>query len=743
MAPAWENEVSAPAHPPDRRSALNVPWPLAVFAGLLAGVLIAWGAYWGALFLLVAAPALRGRGWLLAALALAGALLGGVRERQWAGAEDRLAAWRGASVTLSGTWDGQFLTLADPPARVALSPRPGAAPGPLKVRGRLDVPTGRRNPGGFDYAFWLRVRGVHKVLYGAQALRAAHVSGGVRGWFQRGLHAGLDGRVGALMEALTLGDRSEIGQQAVRAGDGNGPSVRDAFARAGLAHLVALSGQHVALLVGVLLLLLARTRLGSWLGLGRYGVALAFLALYLALVGASPSITRAVVQGGAVLLGLWVGRGKLDVLGTLGLAGAASVALFPGWVFDLGFQLSFLAVLALTLTPRLEARLPQGWPRWLRAGVAVTLLAELATAPIVAHNFGQLPLVGLPANLLAAPMIAALVPLGFVAGLLGPLAVLVNWLVAPIATLLLWLVGSLGRAPTLPWGTVAPVGWAAYGVFAAALVLWLLHKFSARTLASVTLLCVLGTALPARLWPARELVFLDIGQGDSTLVRLGRFAMLIDGGGTPRGDYDVGDATVVPALRALGVNELDVAVATHADSDHIEGLASVLRELPVGELWIGQRKSGDPVLGALLAAAAERRVPVREVRRGDRVAAGGATLTVLWPKGAPWSTADNDNSVVLKLEDRGFRAVFLGDAPDPLESWLGVGRLDLLKVAHHGSRFSSGDAFLAETAPKDAVISVGRNSYGHPNAEVLERLRGRGIRSWRTDQLGAVRWPVP
>ncbi len=728
--------AKVPDRAPAGRPAFLPPWPLVLFAGLLAGVLVAWGAYWGALFLLVAAPAARGRVWPLAALALAGALLGGVRERQWAGGDDRLAAWRGATVTLSGRWDGQFLTLADPPARVALSPKPDVPAGSLRARGHLDAPGGRRNPGGFDYAFWLRVRGVREVLYGAKVVHSPE-GGGARAWFQRGLHAGLSVRAGALMEALTLGDRSEIAREAVRAG--NDLSVRDAFARAGLAHLVALSGQHVALLVGALLLLLGRTRLG----LARYGVALAFLALYLTLVGASPSITRATVQGGAVLLGLWVGRGKLDVLGTLGLAGAASVLLFPGWVFDLGFQLSFLAVLALTLTPRLEARMPQGWPRWLRGGVAVTLLAEVATAPFVAHNFGQLPLVGLPANLLAAPLIAALVPLGFLAGLLGPLGLLVNWLVAPIAGLLLWLVGALGAAPSLPWGLVAPAGWAAYVVFAAALALWLLRRISARVLATVALLCALGTALPARIAPTRELVFLDVGQGDSTLVRLGDFTMLIDGGGTPRGDYDVGAGTVLPALRALGVNKIDIAIATHADADHVEGLSSLLRALPVGELWIGQRKTDDPVLGAVLSVAEERRVPVREVRRGDRATAGGATFTVLWPRGAPWSRADNDNSVVLKLEDRGFRTVFLGDLPDPLEGQLGVGRLDLLKLAHHGSRFSSGAAFLAETAPGDAVISVGRNTYGHPNAEVLGRLQAQGVHVWRTDQSGAVRWPLP
>ena len=135
---------------------------------------------------------------------------------------------------------------------------------------------------------------------------------------------------------------------------------------------------------------------------------------------------------------------------------------------------------------------------------------------------------------------------------------------------------------------------------------------------------------------------------------------------------------------------------------------------------------------------------MREVRRGDAVQAGAARFTVLWPSGEAWSEADNANSVVIRLDTPHFHTAVLGDLPDPLESELGVGRLDLLKAAHHGSRFSTGEAFLEETRPHDAVISVGRaNSYGHPNPQVLERLKAAGVRVWRTDEVGTVRWPLP
>ncbi|GHF49742.1 DNA internalization-related competence protein ComEC/Rec2 [Deinococcus metalli] len=710
--------------------------------GVIGGVQLDLGVWWGALSVLGGALlAMWDARPALALLALAGAAAGFGSAHVVTSRPDPLRPWLGAQVTLDGQWDGQFLTLSDPRARVAVAPRPLARPGHIRVSGRLIAPEGRRTPGGFDQAAWLRAQGgvflptPTAVLVGAR-LRQSGREGGVRGWFRQGLTAGLGPREAALMQAVELGDRSDIGREDFA----EGYAVRDAFNRAGLAHLMALSGQNVALITGVLVWLLAwRGAPPGW----RYGLPAALLLGYLWLVGLSPSITRAVIMGFVVLIALAVGRGRVDPTGLTALAALVCVLLFPLWLLDIGFQLSFLAVLALTLAGRAADRLPATWPHGLRAALSATVLAELATLPVIAGTFGQLPLVGLPANLLAAPIMAVLVPAGFVAGLLGPAAAPLNLLNGVLADALLWVARTAGQFPVLPWGTVSPAGMIAYAVSALAGVLWLLGRVRLPAVLGTVLVCALMTALPARLHPPRDIVFLDVGQGDGTLIRVPGLTILVDAGGSVGSDYDVGGKAVVPALRALGVRTLDVAVATHADTDHIEGLASVLRAVPVGELWIGQRKVGDPVLDAVLAAARERRVPVREVRRGDRVSASDATLTVLWPPGNVWSTADNDNSVAIKLESRGWSTAILGDLPDPAEDMIGLGHLDLLKTAHHGSRFSTGAAFLVQTTPKDAVISVGRNTYGHPNPDVLNRLAAAGVKVWRTDQMGTITWPIP
>lgn len=731
------------------RTAWSVPAALGVIAGVLLalGVTLGFGGN-GAMSLAGLGALLGALAWrdprraLLLALAGAGVGAGFLSAHTVLTRPDPMTPWLGAQVTLRGEWDGQFLTLAEPRARVVVAPKPTQGPGALTVAGRLVAPEGRRTPGGFDQAAWLRSQGglfvptPGAVLVAAQ-VRAHEPERGLRGWFRRGLSAGLDTRRAALMQAIELGDRSDITREEFAAGY----SVRDAFTRAGLAHLMALSGQNVALITGVLVWLMIRTGVSpGW----RFGVPAALLAPYLLLlVQPSPSITRAVIMGGVVLVALAVGRGRPDPLGLIALAALLCLLLFPLWLLDLGFVLSFLAVLALTGSARLAGRLPARWPYALRLAVAATVLAELGTLPVIAGTFGQVPLVGLPANLVAGVIMAALVPLGFLAGLLGPLAAPLNLINGPLASALLLVAQTFGQAPVLTWGAIGPAGFVAFGLAAGAGWLWLLGRAPGRAVLGAALAGTLITALPGWVRPAQDIVFLDVGQGDSTLLRLPGLTVLIDAGGSVGSDYDVGGRTVVPALRALGVRKLDVVIATHADTDHIEGVGGVLRALPVGEVWIGQRKTDDPVLTAVLNEAQVRGVPVREVRRGDRVQAGRAALTVVWPPGHAWSTEDNDNSVAVRLDVGDWRAAFLGDLPAHTEEALNLGPLDLLKVAHHGSRHSTGAALLAATRPADAVISVGRNTYGHPHPDVLARLATTGTRAWRTDQSGTITWPLP
>lgn len=706
---------------------LRVPLtpPMFLLAALVAGVLLAHGLFWGLGLLLVLVLA---RSWPILLLALLCFGWGWFHASTLQHASNPLQDHLGQKWQLQGHWDGAVLQLADPAAKVALAPAPHLAPGILTVQGTLNLPDQRRNFGLFDFRAWLKLRGIQNVL---SQVRVVHhqPDTGFQSHFVRGLTSGSSPGHAALMVALELGDKQDLKDQQL-----GEFTLQDAFTRAGVAHFLALSGQHVAILVGLLDRLLLR------LGNRRHPILLGLLGFYLLLVGTEPSILRAVLQGAVVLLAIWLGKGKLDLLGTLAFSALVSLMFSPEWLFDVGFKLSYLAVLGLTFAPELARKCPEHWPGWLTLPLAATLCAELTTLPVVASTFGTLPWISPISNLVLGPFMLVLVPAGMLAGLLGPLGGTVNVLLGLVLQVFLGLIGLFAHVAPLPWGQISAAGCLVYFSWLLVGLLWLRNRLTFTHWAGFSLFAVLITFLPAQLMVSNSLTFLDVGQGDSTLIQLGHFTMLIDGGGSPGSTFDVGGRTVVPALRKLGVFHLNLVVATHADTDHIEGLSSVLRQVPTGELWIGHRKSAEPKLAELLQAATERQVPVREVRRGDQLTVGHSVLQVLYPQGPPWSEENNDNSIVLTLVSGKVKAVFLGDLPSSRENLLGVGPVDVLKVAHHGSKHSTSEVFLQELHPKMAIISAGlNNSYGHPHKEVLERLTAAGIPILRTDQLGALR----
>ncbi|MEJ2665731.1 MAG: ComEC/Rec2 family competence protein [Deinococcales bacterium] len=746
-----------------------VPWSLPTATGMAAGVATcAWQpapslAAW-ATALALAAGLARGRRVVL--LVLVGGLLGAGRYALWQARPDRVAPLLGSEGVYRGESDGHSLRLARPHGlRLALVPDGVAPAGWVTVRGRVARAPGKRNPGGFDYRGYLERRGIEGQLFAAEVV-AASPRRPLLERFRLGATAGLAPRQAALMEAMTLGVRQDLGD------------LRRRFAAAGLAHVLALSGLHVGVLVAALARLLAP------LGLRRYPLLAAATVGYVALVGASPSVLRAAVMVLAALAGPAAGYGRIRVWPSLALAALVSLLLAPAQLLDPSFQLSYLAVSGMLLfAPPLLARLPRGrqtpalpegpWParpvarrlvgalsrsagralvrapaRERLPALVAGAAAQLPSLSLVAGSFGRIPLAAPLVNLVAVPLAALLVPLGFGAALLGLLspaaAAAVNHVSGPLASLLV-AVATLGaRLPHLGWGEVAPLGHACFALAVGALAL----AVHGRLRPWRALLVVLGAgAVSAGVppgHPAPEVVFLDVGQGDATLIRLpGRVEVLVDGGGTPFSDGDLGEQVVLPALRALDVRALDVVVATHADLDHVEGLLTVLQRIPVGTLVMGPPWPSAAVDARLRAIAASRGIPIHRALRGERWRLGRgrnrAELDVLHP-GARALPTSNENSIALLLRYGGApQVLMLGDAPASVERSLAVPHVPVLKVAHHGSRFSTSEALLRAARPALAVVSVGRNHYGHPDPGVLERLSSHGAEVRSTLAGGALR----
>ena len=651
---------------------------------------------------------------------------------------DPLANLEGRVLEFEGEFDGRvFYTNR---GGLSVSPRKDLTPGRWRVKGRLEPINWYRNPGAFDLGTWLERRGVRHglKLISSERLPGQNILEPVRAYLQAGVKANLHPREAAFMDALTLGETDDLSSLPELE---NGLTWRDVFARSGLSHILALSGQQVTLLVGTLGFALA------FLGVWRYPALIGLLVFYTLVTGASPSVTRAALMGVAVLISQWLGRGKLEIMPTIGLSAIFALLLEPRWIFDLGFQLSYLAVIGMALfLPPVQLWLEKrSKPIQFVGGLfALTFGAQALTLPLATSSFGLIPFFSPFANIFAELLAIVLVPLGFFAASLGPsLGGIINIITQPLAWLLLEIAHLFAYSPALEWGRISGAGMLAYYAVIAAIGLALYKKLRFQLALVVLIAAVLVTGLLGRR-PHHEVVYFDVHQGDSSLIRLPEGDILIDGGGTPRGDFDMGARVVVPALRALGVKRLRAVIATHADSDHIEGLNAVLARVPTDVLIIGHDKATgiNPFWDTLKTTASISRVPIREVRRGETWRVGEAVIQFLSPSDEV-SPEDNPNSVVCTLEYHGHRSLFLGDAPSEIEAQIHPGNLEVLKLAHHGSRFSTSEELLDKTRPSIAIISSGaENTYGHPNAEILDRVKRHNMRVYRTDRDGAIHYDL-
>ena len=637
----------------------------------------------------------------------------------------------------------------------------------LRARVRMGPLGGLRNPGRPDPVQRWRRRGVGGRVRFLDpglvvVLRSGLVPGqGVAPWEELqaqveaarlGISQGLgDGESGALLAALAVGDRSGLSLR-----------TRDEFARLGIAHVLAISGLHLALAAGSLFAF-SRFAFG-WIAGPARDVRIAALVLagvgatgYALLAGFGTPVQRALVFVWANLGALALGR-RIPVDHLLALAWLVIGVPAPHELFALGTQLSFSATAALLLAQRNLA------PQWVgessvlgsglrraRGLVHLSALALLATAPWLAGRGLSTGGAGLVLNLIAIPWTSfLLLPGALLAAVgVGLDPVTGGWILKAahfISSLTLGAVHELVQA--IPGGPGLPGRPAALALGVAAGLAGLASRQTETrkvvVLALVSLIW-LSEPIPGEQGPPPpRFVMFDVGQGDALLVQGEHSAVLVDAGRAIPGEFDLGRSVVVPALVALGVEALDVLVATHSDIDHRGGVPAVLEAMPVAELWLPWQGRSDPGFGPSLEVA--RRKGVRIVETGasgpDR-SFGGLKVTPLWPPRAHREASANARSLVLLFQLAGTRLLLTGDIGIDIEHELqrsGVDlQADLLKVAHHGSDGSSSADFLRAVRPSWLMLSApcgGGARLPHPRA--LERLFASGAGLGWTGRDGAL-----
>ncbi|HEX6250500.1 MAG TPA: DNA internalization-related competence protein ComEC/Rec2 [Gemmatimonadaceae bacterium] len=526
--------------------------------------------------------------------------------------------------------------------------------------------------------------------------------------------------------------------------------VRDRYATAGLVHMLSISGLHVSIIASSLELLLLAVRfsrrMAVWLS-----VALVFA--YVAVLDWPAPAFRAAVMYGTISLSRGVQR-PISPWGALAVGGWLPLV-SPRTVLELGYQLSLCGMAALTAAGIVARRLRLEELGTVRSRVARDLLtstlASVTTAPLVAWYFGRVSLIGPLANLFAGPVISILQPTLFLALAVSAVpraAVFVGDAAHPLFVAFDG-IAAAAAGPSSAALDIAPTLTAAVacGVAAVALVVAAAGRRAGRALLAGCAAVALVAWLPLlpRAAGDVELHVLDVGQGDAVALRTDRGNWVLFDAGRAWRKGDAGRAVVIPYVRRRGGNVLGL-VLSHPHADHVGGASSVLRWLRPPILWDPAYAGPTQSYRDALKTAAAGWSEWRRVTPGDSMAADGVRITFLAPDSAWTAGLDDPNEAsAIALVRYGATTMLLtGDAERGEEEWLlrhapQLLDVDVLKVAHHGSRTSSGAAFLDATSPRIALISVGaENAYNHPSAEVLARLRERGVRTLRTDLHGAI-----
>jgi competence protein ComEC len=485
------------------------------------------------------------------------------------------------------------------------------------------------------------------------------------------------------------------------------------------------------------------------------------------ITGSQPPVVRATIVASVFILGTVIQR-KTSPFNSLGAAALFILLMDARQLFDVGFQLSFVAVLSIVyLYPIMNgwiAGVPlEGWKRkatvWTLRVCALSLAASLGTLPLTAMYFGRISVVGLVANIIVIPASAGALLLGFAT--VGA-ALVSQWLATvygALNQLLLSLTLTFVKVTgSLPFSSVDASRFSLLHVlpfYAALLLLFNLRQKAARPLLFILLGSLAVTVFippsgaAAPLAGKLRVSFLDVGQGDASVVEFPDGRVMVVDAGASAGQFNAGDRTVAPFLRRRGVSRIDLLVLSHPHDDHIGGAPVLLREFDVLRVVEAGMEGRSGSYRSYVSDLAAEQCGVDTGRAGLMIAEfGGARLYFLGPDGHVSSAADgfnvNNASVVVKLHYGNVAFLFAGDAELESEAEM-VRRYDsflhsaVLKAGHHGSNTSTSQDFLSLVRPRFAIVSAGRfNKFGHPSPEVIQRFEAMGVDVLRTDLDGAI-----
>lgn len=625
----------------------------------------------------------------------------------------------------------------------------------LKIKGKLEKPIGQKNFGEFDYELYLAREKIFTYINIWQEKDIQKIgendsnflvsfSLSARDKIKEITKQTLPPPYNYLLVGMLLGEKSFI------------PShLKEIFAEAGIMHILAVSGLHVGIIAMALLALLSMLKLPKKFKLF---ILILILITYASITGFRPSVLRATIMFILLIGGKLINRSRnLNI--SLFFAAFLILLLNPLILYDAGFLLSFIVTFfIINLSPILQGLLSK-IVVWIKNPLAVSTAAWVGIFPLSAYFFSKVSIISIVSNIFIIPLTGIAVILGFITFFIGLMSISLAGLFANLNYLVLNLITLIAKSfSSLPFAFIYVAQPSVMLIILYYLtVFFIIEIFYKKTLSpkikkkailivlSVTLLIIIVQVF----YPADNLKvnFINVGEGDCILIEApNKINILIDGGGTPQSDFDVGNKIVIPYLRRKGINEIDLLILTHPHLDHLEGLLPILKEFKVDMVLDSGLLCDSSEYKEFISLILEKGISYHKAKAGDNfIFSNNLEIFLLNPlyDSDFYEESDfNNASIVVKLFYKNANFLFTGDIEEAAEKkllvWQNILQSDILKVAHHGSSTSTNLEFLDKVNPNIAVITVGKNHFGHPSQKIIERLEDKNIQIYQTDEDGTV-----
>ena len=626
----------------------------------------------------------------------------------------------------------------------------------IELVGNFKLAQERRNPGGFDYRFYLKTKKIYGIVTTKNTKRLKEnnvniismIANKTANVIKNQSKKLLENKKACLLIGLLIGDTDEIDEE-----------TKEDFRNSNLTHMLAVSGLHVSYVLLAVNYIITKVKIHKKLS----KIIVMLLILFFILVtGATPSVLRAGTMTIYLILGGIFYR-RISVFSSLNLSLLVIIIMNPYCLFDVGLQLSYAGTIGIVyLYPIIKEKIYNK-----ANSILITISANIVIIPIMLYNFNTISLTFFISNLLAGPIIGIIIILGFSIIIISLIFFPIANIFSKILNLLIILFLNTAKAcANLPFSKIFIITPTLKFIFLYyCLLVFIIIKERIQIRINIKLrnkviaiLIILVIINPIKYFSNikqsnLKIYFVDVGQGDSTcIVTPKNKIILIDGGGNSKDEnYDIGKQTLLPYLLDKKINKIDYCIVSHFDSDHCGGLMYILKNLKVKNIIIGKQYEEYENYKEFIKIAKDKKINIRVVEAGEKITIEkNLYIDILWPinrEKMVIQNAINNNSLVFKLRYINFSMLFTGDIEEIAEKKI----LDkykenteflkstILKVAHHGSKTSSTKEFINIVKPKYAVIGVGKdNKFGHPSNVTIENLKTINTEIYRTDEMGEI-----